>query len=202
MSAHVVGLTGQSGAGKTTVGREFVRNGFYHIDCDRLAHQLLGPGTKCTNALMKQFPQFYTGGIFDRRKAAPLLFSDKALLESYNSAIFPFITDEIQVRIAECEKNGNELILLDAPTLFEAGADRMCELIVACVADESIRLERIMLRDKIDGQSARNRFKSQHSEDFFREHADYVIENNGDYSDTLIRSKMLSDEIRKRLTGD
>lgn len=199
MSAHVIGLTGQSGAGKTTVSSELLLHGFYHIDCDVLTHMLLRPDTDCIKAIKAHFPQFFTDGNFDRRKAAPLLFSDKALLERYNSVIFPFITHDIKEMISYAESHGHELILLDAPTLFEAGADSLCEMIVACIADIDIRLERIMERDGIDRQAAAARFKSQHDDAFFRERADIIIENNGSYADLVKSAQDCAKEITNRI---
>ncbi|MBR1724823.1 MAG: dephospho-CoA kinase, partial [Ruminococcus sp.] len=76
----IVGLTGQSGAGKSTVSMEFMLEDFHVINCDRMTHILLQPGTECSKALQAQVPDFYSDGIFDRRKAAPMLFADKELL--------------------------------------------------------------------------------------------------------------------------
>ena len=194
----IVGLTGQSGAGKSTVSMEFMLEDFYIINCDRMTHKLLQPGTKCSNALQVQFPDFYTNGIFDRCKAAPMLFADKELLERYNAAIFPFINDEIEKQIKQAGDMGEKYILLDAPTLFEAGADKLCDVIVSCIADTELRLERITKRDKISIEDAMKRFHSQHDEIFFREHSDYIINNNGSIDDATEAAEKIAKEIKER----
>ncbi len=197
----IVGLTGQSGAGKSTVSFIFVMNGYFVIDCDRLTHGLLVPGTECSTALEKRFPQFFDDGVLNRRKAAPALFSDKALLERYNSVIFPFITDEINRRIEAAFSAGKEYIMLDAPTLFEAGADKICDVIVSCIADTEVRLERITERDCISREDALKRFASQHDDAFFREHSDYIIENNEDICTAEETADRIAKEIKERQNG-
>ncbi len=175
----IVGLTGQSGAGKTLVSEVFAKAGFEVINCDHTAREVLAPDTECLRELKEKFPQFFDGDNFDRKKAAALLFADRKLLDSYNAAIFPHINALIKQNIEDIRKRGGELILLDAPTLFEAGADKLCDMTIAVVAREDIRLERIIKRDGISKEQAKARFDSQLSEDFFRAHADIVIENNG-----------------------
>ena len=198
MSAVIIGLTGQSGAGKSTVSRQFSECGFLVIDCDSLTHELLLPATDCSAALEKQFPDFFTDAVFDRRKAAPLLFSDPQLLTRYTSAIFPFIVEEIEARIRSAEQQGEQFIMLDAPTLFEAGQDKRCDIIVSCIADEDTRLRRITERDGISEENARKRFSSQHDDEFFRRNSDFVIENNGTVSDALQATKEIAEKIKKK----
>ena len=194
----VVGLTGQSGAGKTTVSKAFEQNGFYVIDCDIVARKAVLPESECVSELIKDFPQLFDGRQLDRKKAASLLFSDKNALLKYNSIIFPHITRLISEEISFAEKNGYEYILLDAPTLFEAGADSLCKVIVSCIADKSVRLQRIIERDKISAEAAKKRFSAQNSEEFFRQKSDYVIENNGERENAVKKTE----EIIKQIKGN
>ncbi|MBQ1537637.1 MAG: dephospho-CoA kinase [Ruminococcus sp.] len=199
---YIVGLTGQSGSGKSTVSSEFEQNGFYVINCDKMTHILLQPDTDCCKALKEKYPQFFDGNVFNRRKAASLLFSDSQLLESYNSTIFPFINAEISRRIEEAWASGNELILLDAPTLFEAGAEKLCDTVVSCIADIDVRTERIIRRDGISKQDALKRFSSQHDESFFIERSDHIIENNGSIENTKKAAERITKEIKEKVNGN
>jgi dephospho-CoA kinase len=175
-----VGLTGQSGAGKTAIAKVFADEGFGVINCDIVARKAVEPDTDCTKELSAEFPELFENGALNRAKAAAALFSDRKMLEHYNSVIFPHINRLIEAERKALADSGYKYILLDAPTLFEAGADRLCDIVVSCTADENIRLARITERDGIDEELAKKRFSSQHSEDFFRSRSDFVIENNGD----------------------
>ena len=114
-------------------------------------------------------------------KLAPLggiVFSDKEKLRQLNGIIYPYIIYRIITRIDELSRAGEKHILLDAPTLFEANADDLCDLIISVTADENIRLRRIVSRDDISPEAAKKRFESQYSEHFFISHSDFVIKNN------------------------
>ncbi len=175
----VIGLTGQSGAGKTTVAEVFRLNGFVIINCDIVARQVTETGSECNKELAKHFPECFDNAYgLDRQKLANEVFSDNTKLKILNSIVHPHIIKIIKRRIEEFSKVC-QYILLDAPTLFEAGADKLCDITVSVTADKNIRLKRIIDRDGISKELAEKRFSSQHSEEFFEEKCDYVIRNNG-----------------------
>lgn len=194
----IAGLTGQSGAGKTTISEVFEREGFATVNCDIAARRAVEPNSECAEELSVKFPEFFDRGVLDRRKAAAMLFSDRELLDRYNAAIFPHINRLIQNEIDELSGQGYKYILLDAPTLFEAGADKLCDCIVSCIADHDVRLERITTRDGIGTELAEKRFSSQLSEDFFRGHSDFIIENNSDKETAENAAK----EVIKQIKGN
>ena len=138
--------------------------------------------------------------VLDRRKMAEIVFSDKDKLEKLNQTIYPFINDMIKEKLNEAEKL-SEFALLDAPTLFEAGADKLCDRIVSVIADEKTRLMRIISRDGISEELAKKRFNSQHTTEFFRQHSDYVIENNGDLSAVTDKTAEVINNIKERYNG-
>ncbi|MGN0594628.1 MAG: dephospho-CoA kinase [Hominimerdicola sp.] len=195
----IVGLTGQSGAGKTTVSDTFRKHGFGIINCDLVARNVTEDGSECNKKLAKIFPECFDKDYkLDRARLGGIVFADKDKLKLLDDTIYPFINHNI-----ECEINAlseqYEYILLDAPTLFEAGADKLCDVIVSVIADEKLRLERILLRDKIDEQKIKDRFSSQLSADFFVSHSDYVIENNGDISLLPERTCMVINELKRKV---
>lgn len=197
----VVGLTGQSGAGKTTVSEEFVKQGFAVINCDETARKAVEPNSECAKELEKKFPDLFENGKLNRKKAAAVLFSDRDLLDRYNAAIFPHINRLIENEIKRLVQSGHEYILLDAPTLFEAGADALCGYVVSCIADAETRLKRITERDGISEELALKRFSSQKSEEFFRERSDRVIENNGDIEAARDAAKKIAEQIKGTENG-
>ncbi len=98
-----------------------------------------------------------------------------------NAIVHPFVT----ARLFELLKGAYGVVVFDAPQLFEAGADVICDGIIAVVADEKLRLNRIMQRDNLTEEQAVSRIKAQFSEDYFKTHADIIIENNSDERNLL-----------------
>lgn len=176
----MIGLTGQSGAGKTTVSRVFSQNGFAVIDADIISREVTEKGQPCLTELSEAFGSdiINLDGTLNRKRLGSIVFSDREKLRQLNGIIYPYIIYRIISRIEELSEEGKELILLDAPTLFEANADDLCDLIISVTADESIRMSRIIARDNITPEAAKKRFESQYSEHFFVNHSDFVIINN------------------------
>ncbi len=180
-SVFTVGLTGQTGAGKTSVSEVFSRKGFKVINADKISRNVVEKGKPC----LKELQSFFGNNIINadetlnRSKLAEIVFSDKNKLNLLNSIIYPYITDEILETIKKYSNSGDRLILLDAPTLFESKADNFCDIIVSVVSNKNNRLKRIMKRDNITKETAENRMNSQLEEEFFRKNSDYIIENNG-----------------------
>ncbi len=176
----VVGLTGQTGAGKTTVCEFFKNKGFAVIDADKIAREVTAKGSPCLAEIGECFKEkvITDEGEYDRAKMAQIVFSDKNKLEMLNSICYPYITAEILERIRQCGEQNQRLILLDAPTLFESRADDFCELIISVIAKEHNRLKRIMERDNLTAEAAMNRINSQHDEHFFKKNSDFIIKNN------------------------
>ncbi|MBQ8348781.1 MAG: dephospho-CoA kinase [Ruminococcus sp.] len=194
----VVGLTGQTGAGKSTVSKVFAANGYSVINADMVAREVVEKGSRC----LEEIEDFFGNEIINpdktlnRKALAAIVFSDKAKLETLNSIIYPYITGAILKRIREYEERGEKFILLDAPTLFESRADDFCEIIISVLADADIREKRIISRDDLTREQARKRMNSQLEEEFFTTHSDYIIHNNGHIDTVNEISKEVSDKIK------
>ena len=194
----VVGLTGQTGAGKSTVAKVFKANGFAVIDADIVARKVVEKGSVCLDEIADFFGKdvITDEGTLNRQALAGIVFSDKAKLETLDTIIYPYITGEILNMIKRYSADGVKLILLDAPTLFESHADDFCEIIISVLADADIREQRIIFRDGITSEQARKRMDSQMSEEFFISHSDYIIQNNGQINLVNEISKEVSDRIK------
>lgn len=190
----IIGLTGMSGAGKSTMSMLFGMNGFQIINCDRIAY-LTSKNPVFLAELQSRFPErlLNDDGTLDRAKTAELIFSDKSKLELYDRVIFPYITYEVMRQIREAESN----IVLDAPTLFESNLDMLCTEIVGVIADKEVCVERITERDGISPESAKARLASQRDGEFFKKRCGIFIENNGDYPDFFDNAERLIKQIDK-----
>ena len=182
----VIGLTGPTGAGKGSVAELFASYGLPVINADQTYHELLLPPSPCLSELTVRFGGaiLLEDGNLNRRALSRLVFSDRNALEDLNAIAHKYVMAEIHRKMERYRKENVPAIVLDAPQLFEAGANRDCNVIVSVLADKALRIERIMHRDGIEAETALQRIEAQKSDTFFRTHSDYVIENN-DSTDSL-----------------
>lgn len=188
---RIVGLTGMSGAGKSTVSRVFAERGYDVIDCDAICRGAAEREDFLAEVSERISPRLVTpDGRLDRRLTARLIFGNEDKRRLYNRIIYPYVTYEVIERIKRARQ-----VLLDAPTLFEARLEGICTHVAAVVADIDVCVKRIVLRDGISDESARARLSAQHDIDFFRSNSDFLIENNGS-EEQLIRA---ADKITEQL---
>lgn len=193
----VIGLTGQTGAGKSTVSKVFVQNGFRLIDADAISRHVVARGSHCLADLQECFTDaiLTPDGELDRKVMASIAFSDHRKLEMLNTIMYPYIVGEILRMIHRFSQQNHKLILLDAPTLFESRADDFCDLIISVVAKPELRMQRIMERDHISEKAAHQRMEMQLTEEFFRLHSDTVLENNSSFSELWDAAQELSAKL-------
>ena len=176
----LIGLTGTTGSGKGFVSRQFGEYGIPSVDTDALVHRLYRENTACIGELTRTFGDVLAGdGSIDRKKLAPIVFSEPAALAKLNAIVHKYVHAEVNRIAMEYHENGADCLLIDAPQLYEAGMESMCQAVIAVVAPTQLRIARVCARDGITEEAARARIKNQHPDSFFRERADYVIENDG-----------------------
>lgn len=194
----VVGLTGQSGSGKTTVSDIFRENGFEVINADLISRKVMEKGSECLKEVSESFENvLFDDGTLNRKKLAEYIFSDKDKKELLNSITYPYITREVLHNIEEMSQNNKNLILLDAPTLFESRADDFCELVISIISDRENRLKRIIERDGISRELAEKRLASQYDNKFYIDNSDYIIKNNKTVEELKLKAKEVSDKIKE-----
>lgn len=174
----IVGLTGGTGTGKTSVARVFYENGFEVIDYDKITREIYIKGSSCLNELAENFGKeiLTPDGELNRKKLGSIVFASKEKLEILNNIVYKYILAHTKEKIEEA---ADKKLLLDAPTLFEAGLDGECDYIVGVIADKEKRLERICQRDGLNKEDAQNRINSQKKDEFYIENCDFLIKNNG-----------------------
>ncbi|MBQ8496781.1 MAG: dephospho-CoA kinase [Clostridia bacterium] len=175
----LIGLTGRSGAGKSTVAMLFEKAGYRIIDCDALVHSLY-EDMRYAALIAETFGNEYLAdGKVDRKKLGALVFADKNALRKLNETVSPFILSCVTEHIEKAKAEGVPTVL-DAPLLFEYGLERHCDTVVGVVCDMETAVRRLAARDGKNETELRARLASQHDAGFFRIHCDYILENNGD----------------------
>ena len=191
MTLIKLGLTGPTGAGKSTVARLLEQNGIPLVDADAIARTVTEKGSPVLSALADTFGKdiLFPDGSLDRRALAAVAFSSKENTERLNAVSHPAILARIRRALADAT---GDAVVLDAPLLFETGLDALCDHTVAIVADEAVRLARITARDGISEEAAKKRMAVQPDTAFYAAHADILLYNNGDRSPAMLASDLLA----------
>lgn len=194
----VLGLTGQSGAGKgvfSEIAKEY--HGFAAIDTDKTAREVVCKGQPCLCELVECFSCdiLNDDGTLNRQKLAACAFSDEEKHKSLNKITHSYIMQKIEQWVKDCRESGVTCAIIDAPLLFESGADKLCDITVGIIAPYDTRLERILSRDCIDEKNARIRLDSQQKDSFFREKCTHILENDTCREDFEKKVHKFIDEI-------
>ncbi len=192
----IIGLTGQSGAGKSTVSRIFSDEGFPTINADEISH-CVSDNKAFLDEVSKLFPDCVTGCGLDRQKLAGIVFNDSVKLKAYTDIIFPYISREIFRCIETFRSSGESLVLLDAPTLFESGLDDICSSVVSVIAPMELKIQRVLERDGIPVEMVKSRLGSQKSDEMFMNKSQFTIVNNSDIDSLREKTLCVIEELRR-----
>ena len=195
----VVGLTGQTGAGKSSVSKIIRSQGVEVIDCDLISREVVAKEKRCVADLALEFSISILNidGTLNCKKLGSIVFSDKQKLQRLNEIIFPYIKEYVFNRIDELEKMQVKLVVLDAPTLFESGLDADCDSVVSVIAPVVQRQNRIVIRDHLSDVEARNRIDSQHNDEYYTSRSQLVIVNDGDTHELHIKALELVSALQR-----
>lgn len=192
----ILGLTGPSGAGKSLAAQRFVSHGFAHLDADKTSRAVVKPGSPCLKALAEAFGGdiIQKDGSLDRKKLAQLAFTG-GRVDQLNAITHPFIIREIERELDEIERAGYRFAVLDAPTLFESGADRLCDNVMAVTASRELRIKRIMARDGISFEQANARVDAQPDQSYYKDKSDYIACSDGGKTELFAAVDWVADKI-------
>ena len=179
----VIGITGSSGAGKSTVC-EMIQS-LYDvciINADQVAKDLSKKGSSYVEGIAHIFGKtiLTPNGELNRKKLADFIYHDDQKRKMLNGYTFNHITKQIKKMMAETDK---EIVVIDAPLLFEAELDKICDASIAIISQKDLQIERICKRDGITEEVAEKRISIQEDNDIFKARCDYVIENNDKIED-------------------
>ena len=173
----LLGLTGKTGAGKSTVSKYLKEKGAYVIDGDIVAREVLVDNVPLLNKLSENFGNdILENGVLNRKKLAQKAFSTPENTALLNSIMHPAINEKIQTEANEAFKTHN-VVIVDAAAIIESGYADTCDNLIVVTAPEEIRKERIIKRDNISEKDAVIRINGQKSDNFYLSKADYVIKN-------------------------
>ena len=192
----IIGITGGTGCGKTTLLTEIEKLGGLVLDCDAIYHDLLTRDATLLTAIGNRFPGVVEEGRLNRKKLGAIVFSDAQALMDLNTITHGAVKQEVLCKL----KNQPKLAAIDAIALFEGGLAELCDVTVAITAPTEDRVKRLMARDSIPEDYARSRIAAQHEESWFRERCDEILDNNGDLDS--FRSKCLAFLTRNGITEE
>ena len=185
----LVGLCGRSGSGKGYVSEKFAEGGIPAIDTDAVYRTMTSPSDKLSPCMTELVKKFGSGiakedNSLDRAAMREIVFGDgesaKNALAELNRITHKHILAETKRIAREMCRDGNDIVLIDAPVLYESGFDKYCEAVIAVTAPEETVVRRIMRRDGVTKEAALARLKTQKPVAELTERADYVIVNDGD----------------------
>lgn len=182
----IIGITGGTGCGKTTLLKVIAEKGGLILDCDAIYHQLLATDKDLLYAIEARFPGTVENGVLQRKRLGAIVFSDETALLDLNRITHSAIRAEVLRQLDSAPK----LAAIDAIALFEAGLSELCDVTVAVTAPAEDRIQRLMKRDGITEAYASARIAAQHDEAWFQQRCDWILKNNG--TEVQFREKCLA----------
>lgn len=174
----VLGITGGTGCGKTTLLGQVEARGGAVIDCDAVYHDLLKTDRELLQAIEDRFPGVVMDGVLDRKKLGKVVFEDTEALAALNGLTHPAVDRQVQRLLAAAEAEGRPLAAIDAIALVESGLARLCRETIAVTAPVEDRVKRLMAREGISEDYARLRIAAQKSDETFAAQCGRTILND------------------------
>ena len=192
---QTIGLTGKTGAGKTTVASYLREKGCYIIDGDVIARQITEKNSDVLPLLQKAFGDdiLDENGELIRKVLAMRAFSSKENTAVLNSITHPAIKQRCEKEMSRAEFLGYKTTIIDAAALLDSDCKDLCDKMIVVHADEETRLQRILKRDGITTTEAVTRIKAQKDDEYYLSNADIIIRNHSPYNieDELLKLEEL-----------
>ncbi len=193
----VIGITGPTGAGKTTALNVLEQLGAVIIDCDAVYHKLLQTDLGLQRELQERFGSLTDEqGEFDRKKLGGVVFRDPAALADLNAIVYPHIGRAVEEQLSLARQKGVKVAAVDGITLIESGLAAQCDTTVAVIAPEEERVRRICLREGISEEYARARVAAQKSGDWFGANCEHTLVNDCERAEEFVlRARQLFEPL-------
>lgn len=177
----IVGITGRSGSGKSTVSRYYIEKGYSVADCDEIARQITKAGSNCLKQLADTFGKdiLLGDGNLNRALLAQRAFSSAEQNSLLIGITHPAITQELLHQAEIAKENGEKIFFADGALIIGEDFEKYCDKIIVVKSNVKLSVSRIILRDGISKQAAYARLDAQKAEEELLLAANYVITNNG-----------------------
>lgn len=174
----LIGLTGGIAAGKTTVAAHWVSLGGIEIDADKLAREVVEPGTKGLEQIKQTFGAdlIQSDGSLDRAKLGELVFNDQDKRKTLEGIVHPLVRERAQELLSELPEHS--MVIYTVPLLVEANVSLPFDVIVSVEAPEADRVKRLVSNRGMSQEHALARIKSQASAIERAAAADYILNSN------------------------
>ncbi|MEW9698401.1 dephospho-CoA kinase [Paenibacillus sp. SI8] len=182
-----IGLTGGIACGKSTVSAMLVSRGAILVDADKLARDVVEPGSPVLDRVASHFGQvvLHADGSLNRKKLGEIIFADQAARKHLESLLHPSIRALMREQMETAEReNPSKLIVVDVPLLYESDLAYMFQEVLVVYVPREVQLARLMQRDGLSETAAQERLHSQMSIEEKRLRADIVIDNSGSKEET------------------
>jgi dephospho-CoA kinase len=193
-----VGLTGGIASGKSTVSEIFANLGAKILDADEVAREVLLPGQPAWTRLRQVFGEefFHPDGTVKRKQLRKLVFADPEKRKQLNEIVHPEVIKEINRRSESWSSSDQAgVLLVDVPLLLEVGVANRFDKVVVVYASESVQIKRLLQRDGISEEEAKQALSAQMPLGKKVEQADYVIDNNGTPEETQAQVEEVWQEL-------
>lgn len=193
-----VGLTGGIGSGKSEVSRRLREHGAVVIDADRIAREVVEPGTPGLAAVVAEFGRdvLLPSGALDREKVGRIVFADPDRLAALNAIVHPLVGERMQELMDAAPAEA--VVVYDVPLLAENGLAGMYDEVVVVDAPEETQLDRLVARRGMTEEDARARMANQASRADRRAVATHVIDNSGTLADLKTQIDALWASLTRR----
>lgn len=170
-----IGITGGIGSGKSRVSRLFAERGVAVYDTDAAAKRLMTEDAALVEAVRERFgEESYCNGALNRAYLAARVFSDEQERQALNALVHPAVKADF---VRWTTEQRGDYVIMESALLFEAGLDELLDEVVAVMAPERLRIERVMQRDGATEGQVRSRMAAQMSDEELHRRADVVVVN-------------------------
>jgi len=199
---YIVGITGGIACGKTTATEHLQSLGALVLDADVESRAVTAPGGAALPAIREKFGDevFNEDGTLDRRALGRIVFADIEKRHALEAIMHPMIQHKMISDMSEAGRNGETIVFLSVPLLYETGMDALCDETWVLSVDRETQIKRLLERDGMDEAEAVKRIDSQMDPEERNAKANVVIRSNRTIEQTRTELGSLYRDLKKRIS--